>query len=189
MKILKYIGIVILILVILFFAAGILKSELQYGHEIVVNKSIQEAWAVSEDPSKTTQWIDGLKSEELISGEQGAVGSKYKVIVNPEEGQEDFEMTETITSKKDYDHVSMEFDSEMMKFAQTMTFAEKLGKTTIKTESTVNAKGIMMRSVFALMEIMSGSFQKQEEKNINALKKVIEENTTDYFKVDSAAAE
>jgi hypothetical protein len=31
------------------------------------------------------------------------------------------------------------------------------------------------------MEIFGGAFQKQEVKNIEALKKVINENTTDYF--------
>jgi hypothetical protein len=35
--------------------------------------------------------------------------------------------------------------------------------------------------MFALMEIFGGAFQAQEVKNIEALKRVIEENTTDYY--------
>jgi len=38
-----------------------------------------------------------------------------------------------------------------------------------------------MRSMFAIMETLTGSFTKQETKNIEALKNVIEENTTNYY--------
>ena len=181
MKILKYILFTIVGLAIIFFAIGLIKPSVNYGHEITVNKSLNEAWAVSQDESKANQWIAGLKSIELISGEKGTVGSKYKVVVNPGEGQEDFEMIETVVSIKEYDHIEMNFDSEMMDFAQTISFKEADGKTTIKTDSKVMAKGIMMRSMFALMETFGGVFQAQEEKNIEALKKVIEENMTDYY--------
>ena len=71
-----------------------------------------------------------------------------------------------------------------MMFFQKTTFDEQGGKTKIKTESRVEGKGIMMKSMFAIMDMLTGSFQSQEEKNINALKKVIESNTTDYYPVD-----
>ena len=38
-----------------------------------------------------------------------------------------------------------------------------------------------MRSMFAVMDLLSGSFQKQEAENFENLKKLIDENTTDYF--------
>ena len=38
-------------------------------------------------------------------------------------------------------------------------------------------------NIFVLMEKMGGAFTKQEAKNQSALKKVIEENTTDYYPV------
>ena len=181
MKILKYILYSIAGLVILFFAIGFIKPTVNYGHEITVNKPLKEAWAVSQDESKFGQWLDGFKSIELISGEEGAVGSKYKVVVNPGDGQSDFEMIETVVSKKEFDHVELHFDSDVMDFDQTIFYSETDNKTSIKTESTVSGKSIMMRPVFALMEMFLGAFQAQEEKNIEALKNVIEENTTDYY--------
>ena len=90
-------------------------------------------------------------------------------------------MIETIVAKEDFDHVTLSFDSEMMLFDQTPSFSETNGKTTIKTDSKVSGKGIMMRSMFAFMEMFGGSFQAQEVKHVEALKKVIEENTTDYY--------
>ena len=117
---------------------------------------------------------------DLINGEKFQPGSQYRIIVNPGNGEDDFEMIETLESIKEHDHVRMTFDSEMMDFEQLMTFSEADGKTTIRTESKVMGKGIMMRSMFAFMETFAGAFTKQEAKNQNALKKLINENTKVY---------
>ncbi len=180
MKILKYLLLLLVGLFLIFLALGFLMPTVQYGHEITVDKSAKEAWAVHQDPTKLGQWIRGFKSIELISGEEGAVGSKYKVVVDPGEGQPEFIMTETIASKKEMDHITLKFDSDMMVFDQTTTFAEVAGKTTITTDSKVKGNGMMMRSMFALMTLLSDSFHEQEIKNVEALKKVIMENTTEY---------
>lgn len=181
MKILKYIALAVVSLVLLFFAIGLVHPEVHYGHEVTVNKPLEEAWAVSQDVSKLDQWIRGFKSMELIEGDEGAVGSKYRIVVSPGEGQPDFVMVETIVSVKEQDHISLSFDSEMMVFEQTMSFADTDEGVTIKTESVVKGKTLPLRSMFALMEMTSGQFCKQEVKNLEALKTVIEQNTTDYF--------
>ena len=92
-------------------------------------------------------------------------------------------MTETIKSIKEMDHFTIEMDSDMMLFDQTISFKESNGKVAIKTDSKVTGKGLMTKSMFALMETLGGMCQKQEAKNIEALKTVIESNTTDYFPV------
>lgn len=181
MKILKYILFSLIGLVLLFLAVGLVNPSVSYGHEIKVNKSIKEAWAVSQDDSKYSQWLDGFKSMELISGEKYEVGSKYKVIVSPGEGQADFEMTETLVDIEDFDHVTMHFDSEAMDFEQTIFFSEENGETTVRSDSKVIGKNLMSRSMFALMELFMGAFQSQEARNFEALKTLIEENTTDYY--------
>ncbi len=181
MKILKYILYAIIGLSIIFFAIGLMKPSVSYGHEITVNKSLKEAWAVSQDQSKLGQWLDGFKSIELISGEKGKVGSKYKVIVSPGDGQPDFEMIETVISVKEFDHVKLKFDSDFMDFEQVISFQEKDGMTAVKTDSEVVGNNLMSRSMFAIMEMTIGAFSGQEELNIEELKKVIQDNTTDYF--------
>jgi hypothetical protein len=180
MKFLKYTLYFILGLVLVFFALGFLKPSVSYGHEITVSKSIKEAWAVQQDETKFGQWLAGFKSIELISGKQGEVGSTYKVVVKPSEEEPDFEMIETLVAKKDFEQVQLSFDSDMMLFEQTTSFSEVDGETIIKTHSKVSGKGMLMRSMFALMELVGGSFQAQEVKNIETLKGVIEENVTNY---------
>ena len=181
MKILKYILYAILILIVLFFGMGLLNKSVSYGHEIRVDKSIEEAWAVTQDADKYDQWLEGFQSMELIEGEYMQEGSKYKVIVNPGEGQPEFEMTETVVDVEEFDHVTMHFDSEFMDFEQTISFAEVDGQTSVKTDSKVFGKGLMTRSMFAVMEMLGGAFTTQEVKNIENLKKVIQENTKDYY--------
>ncbi|NNF01709.1 MAG: SRPBCC family protein [Bacteroidia bacterium] len=181
MKFIKYFFITIFALIVLFFAMGFIQPVVEYGHTIKVDKPIEEAWAVSEDIDKYDQWLDGFKSMELISGEHGEVGSKYKIIVNPGEGQEDFEMIETVVSKKEFDHIEMHFDNEAMDFYQKISYSENDGTTTISTDSKVDGKSLTMRSMFAWMELLMNAFEKQEAKNMEALKVLIEENTTDYY--------
>jgi len=180
MKFLKYLLGFLVIFFIIFMLFGVLKPVVNYGHTITVNKPIQEAWEVHKDPNKFNEWLEGFKSIELISGDADAVGSKYKVIVNPGEGQDDFEMIQTVNAFKEYEFVDLAFDSDMMRFEQITNFKENNGVTTISTDSKVAGKNIMLKSMFAMMEMFGGSFQKQEAKNVEALKKVIEANTTVY---------
>ena len=189
MKILKYLLITLVALAVIFFAIGYIYPSVQYGHEITVDKPIEEAWAVAYDESKYNQWLQGFKSIELVTGKQGEVGSTYKVVVSPDPSQPDFEMTETVVSKKEFDHVTLHFESDLMDFDQTMSYADKDGVVSVKTDSKVMGKSASMRSMFFLMEKLGGAFQKQEAKNIDALKKVINENTTDYYPVEEVPVE
>jgi hypothetical protein len=183
MKFLKYLFITVVVLVLAFLAVGFIYPEVEYGSEIMVNKSLEEAWAVSQDESKYHLWLEGFQSMELIEGEYGQEGSRYRIVVIPQEGQPEFVMVETLVSKADYHHVYMTFDSDMMDFEQRILFDETEDGVSIKTESKVIGKGAMMRSMFALMEMLTGSFTKQEQKNVDALKKVVNENTTDYYPI------
>lgn len=176
MKYLKILGIILIILLLLIILPGLVHPTVKYGHTITVDKNIDDAWEIYHDASKYDQWLKGFKSIDLISGDPGAVGSKYKVVVKPAPDQPNFEMTQTIISMKPNDHITLQFDADMMKFVQKATFSEEGGKTTIATDSEVFGSGILSKSMFALMEMTTGTFQAQEEENYNNLKKVIEEN-------------
>ena len=185
MKILKYLVATIVVLMVVFLTIGFLIPSVDYGHKITVNKPIEEAWAVAQDESKYDQWLEGFQSIVLVEGKKGTVGSRYKVVVNPGDGQSDFLMTETVVSIEKFDHVSLSFDSEMMDFEQTISYSSEDGATTIVTDSKGMGNGLTMRSMFALMEMLGGAFKKQEVKNIEALKMVIEENPTDYYPIQN----
>ena len=174
MKILKVLGIIFLLLILGFVVLGLVKPTVKYGHTITVDRPINEAWEIYNDDTQYSQWLKGFKSIDLISGTHGEVGSKYKVVVNPQPDQPDFEMIETVLAIEENDHVILQFDSDMMEFVQTTNFAEKGGKTVISTHSEVFGNGLMMKSLFAAMELFTGSFQAQEEENFNRLKTLMD---------------
>jgi len=90
MKILKVLGIIFLLLILGFVVLGLVKPTVKYGHTITVDRPINEAWEIYNDDTQYSQWLKGFKSIDLISGTHGEVGSKYKVVVNPQPDQPDF---------------------------------------------------------------------------------------------------
>ena len=129
------------------------------------------------DESKISQWLKGITKTEHVSGEKGTVGAvtKYTFV---EDGHESV-VLETIKSIRPQEHIAMDFVMEdVMDMDYKMDFVEKEGKTHIKSSTTVEGSGMFMRS---MVSFMKGSMQAQEDENMNNLKKIIEENTTNYF--------
>jgi len=189
MKILKIILLLLLLLIGLFFLMGLISPTVNYGHTITVDKSVEEAWAVSQDQSKYAKWLKGYKSMELLTGELAQPGSTYKVVVDPGSGEQDFVMIETLHSIVENEKVHMTFDSDFMDFDQKIHFTEKEGKTTISSDSQATGKGLVMRSMFSVMDLLTGSFQKQEEENFDNLRDLINNNTTNYQAVSEEIME
>ena len=177
MKILKYLIGILAFLIIGFILIGVIKPTISYGNEIEVNKPVQEAWAVMTDESKTKLWLTDLKSSELLSGKAGEVGAVSKIIMAPE-GEDEMVITETITANKKNEHMGFAFDADVMKSNLDLYFFEKNGKIFIRSNAIATGKGMIWKSIFAI----SKSFMLESDlKIMNNLKKVIEENTTDYF--------
>ena len=177
MKYLKYLLGIIALLVVLFIAKGFITPSISYSSEIVVDKSIEEAWAVMNDESKVSEWLKGITNTEHVSGEKGTVGAVTKYTFN-DNGQEST-VLETIKVIRPNEHVAMDFVMEgVMDMDYKIDFAEKDGKTHIKSSTITTGSGMIMRSMVSFME---NTMQAQEDENMDNLKKLINENTTDYF--------
>ena len=175
MKILKYVLIVLLVLIVLFFGNGLLNSPISYSAKVTVDKPATEAWAVMQDESKLSQWIINLKRIELVSGPANTVGAVSNIYVD-ENGQE-MVMQETITGYEPGELMAMEFTMDFMDMDYRMELTEENGQTTIQSSSTVTGNGLFAKSLIAFM---SSSFQTEEEKTLDRLKVLIASNTTDY---------
>ncbi len=171
MKILKYVLGVVLVLVIGFFLIGLIKSELSYDCEIMVDKPLAESWAVSQDPEKMSDWLDGFQKIEPISGVPGTVGAVSDVyFVN--DGQE-MVIRETITAIVPNQSMSMLFTSDFMDMNYTLTMSSIDGKTKISSNTSATGNGMVSRSLIVLM---GSAIKAQEESNLSNLKKTIEKN-------------
>ena len=176
MKYLKYLLGILLLLIILFFVIGMITPDVSYESEVTVNKTADEAWATMSDESKMSQWISGFKRTEPVSGEPNTIGAVSRVYVV--DNGEEMEMEETITNFKKNELLAMKFTMDFMDMDYEITFDKVDGGTKIKSKSTTVGNGIFAKSMIALIK---GSMKKQEDINMNNLKRLIEENKTNYF--------
>ena len=181
MKVLKYVLGILLALAVIFVLIGVFKPEIEFNTGVEVNKPVKEAWAVLMDESRMTEWLEGYRGSELLSGSKGEEGAKSKISMEYE--GKTMEMTETVTAMKENEHLGLHFDSERMEQDLNIYFeAIDENKTSIKNHGLIRGKGIWARSFFALI---GGQFGKNNQMINEKLKKVIEANTKDYFPVQA----
>ncbi len=174
MKYLKYIIITIIVLGLLFIVKGFITPSISYETEIVVNKPVQESWAVMSDESNLPKWIRGFKKVELISGTSNTLGAVSKVYIE-EEGNEMI-MEETIIALKENELMAMTFTMDFMNINYEMLFKEQGGKTVITTKTHTTGNSMIAKS---MLSFMSGSMGTQEDENLNNLKNLIEGNSSE----------
>jgi len=176
MKILKYLLGLILLLVLIFFGRGLLTPSISYSTEITVDKNAEEAWAVMSDDSILPEWIAGFKKMELVSGEKNTVGAVSNIYI--EEGATKMVMQETIKEYDPLKRIAMEFTMDFMNIDYSMDYAEKDGKTTLKSSTVTKGNNLFARSMLSFMQ---GGMKKNEDLNMGNLKRIINENTKNYF--------
>ena len=184
MKILKYIAIIIAVLIVGFLLLGLLKPEVSYDSEIVVNKPLAEAWAVTQDEAKMAEWLPGFQKVERVSGTPGTVGAVSDVYFVTD--REEMVIRETITKIVPNETIEMTFTSDFMDMDYKLNMEPMDGKTKITSNTTTVGNGILAKSMMALA---GSSIKAQEETNLENLKKAIEQNTKDYFPVEQTMKE
>jgi len=176
MKFLKYLVGVILLLVLIFIALGFIKPSSTYESEITVDKPIKEAWAVTQDESKIQEWLKDIKDVKHVSGTKGTVGAVTEYTF--EQNGQQSKVVETIKEIKNEEYITMDFEmKDVMDMYYEMHMAEQNGKTNIRSKTIATGQGIFMRS---MMSLMGSSMKKQEDVNMANLKKLINENVTQY---------
>lgn len=161
---------------VIFFGKGFLTPVVSYESEVVVNKPVEEAWAVMSDDSRISEWLTEIKKIEMVSGTENTVGSVYNIYFN--DNDQEMIMKETITAIKPNEHISMTFTMDFMNMDYEMNLSEEDGKTIIRSKSKTTGNGIMAKSI---LSFMTGSMKKQEDENMKNLKTVIDNNTKNYF--------
>ena len=177
MKIIKYSLAIVLAIIILFLAMGFITPSIEYNCEVQINKPAIEVWAVMSDESKVSDWIKGYKSSELISGTPNTLGAVTKIYI--EENGTEMSMQETITALEPNKRMAMNFTMDFMDMDYDMRLEDKGAYTIVKTNSKTVGNGMIAKS---MISFMPSSMEAQEIENLGNLKRLVEENTTDYFK-------
>ena len=170
MKAIKIILGIITVLVLAFFATGLLVEEIKYTTEVEINKPIEEVFTVFEDPQTLKKWLPEVKSIEPIDVKEDKIGSTYKMIVE-NEGQEMI-MIEKITTYIPNQKMTFQFDSDQMLKTDDFNFTSNGTTTKMVQHSRVRSKSYMMGCLFPYFK---GTFTSISQGYMNRFKKLVEE--------------
>jgi len=168
-KFLKRAGITLLIIVIIFFSAGICCPTISYESKVTVNKPVETSFGVFTNAFKLFDWVTDLKGIGWISGSQNEVGSKWKFIVT--QNGTDYELIQTMKAFKQNELFVTNADNKLFTNDVEVKFISKGTSTEIIATSNLKGKNIFWRSVFVFARFyLNGNDQKMYDK----LKEVIE---------------
>ena len=165
------------------FKEDIIKPDVTYHCEIVVDKPLPESWAVTQDEEKLAEWLDGFQRVEHISGVPGEVGSVSDVYFD-NNGQT-MSIREEITEIIPNESISMIYKSDFMNMEYKLAMTAVDNKTKVNSSTRAYGNGMFSRSIMALI---GGGIKQQEEMNLVNLRRTIEENKKNYF-VNSEAGD
>lgn len=170
MKALKITGIVLAVLIVVYFSLGIITPSYSYSSQVIIERPIAHTWKVFTDPDNTGKWLEGFKSIETIEGEPMTVGSKFRIVFL-QDGEE-FEMLETMTAIDENERFAFDLETEVHTGSVDIRFSELDSMQTEITAVTVSeGKNLFMKSMFVLMK---GYFQSMSDQQYAKLKEVIE---------------
>jgi len=170
-KILKYSGIAVFSLVIVFFSMGFLFPSFEYENSVIVNKPAEQSFKVFTDVLKLSEWIPGFKRVKLLSGKQNETGSIIEMMLE-QEGKT-FILTQKITNYKENELFAFALDNDVLSNNCEIKFISKGTSTEIISSNHITGKNIFWKSLFVFSH---SYFKKQSKEMYENLKKVIEES-------------
>lgn len=175
MKYLKNTLIVLAALSALLIALGLVFPRVGYQVELTVNKPLPETWAVLQDTSKLSLWLEGFQKIEPISGLPGTAGAVSNIHFL--ENGNTVTIKETITDLQPPSLIAMHYESAFMDMDYNIQLINDFGKTIILSNTGAVSSDPLS---WLIMVTMRYFLIKQEETNLANLKKAIEQNTQTY---------
>jgi hypothetical protein len=147
----------------------------------MVDKPIEESGYVAQDEERMSEWLEGFKKIEHVSGTPKTIGNVSNVyfVINGKE----MVVKRTITAIKLFESVVSLSETDFMNMEYSVKMTAIGEKTKISSSTTVKGNGVFAKSLVAFM---GGSLKKQEEMNLAKLKNAIEANTKKYFREEKA---
>ena len=164
-------GSIIILLLIGAFCLYILlfASNLKYSEEIVVNQNIDTVIVLFDNPYNMTEYMDGIKSYEVLSGNLREVGAQAKIEVVM--GDSKISMIEEIITKSLPEEMQVTYKADAVFNIVTNRFV-KISETQTKfiNEQEFQFKGFMKIMGF----LMPGAFKKQSRTYLTNFKDFVE---------------
>lgn len=161
--------ILIVLLAAGFFSIGLIYPKIQNRTQVEINKPAEVVWAYFVDENNMSEWIEGFKKVEIISGKRNEVGSKYRMTFD--EGGSEFVMIETVKEFNPPDVYAFRLENEVITDDVKITFKESDGITTVVQEDNVVGGNIFWSSLFVLTQ---SNLKSNVQKALDKLKSNVE---------------
>ncbi len=139
-----------------FYVLRITYIIMKYTAEISISLPREKVIELFDNPDNLKHWQPGFISFELISGNFGQSGSKYRLKYKM--GKREIEMIETITKRDLPDEFSATYEAKGVWNKVKNTFSEPIPGTSLwHSENEFKFKGFMKVMTF----LMPGAFKKQ----------------------------
>mgnify|MGYP000594086956 CR=1 FL=1 len=143
---------------------------MKYITTITINKPKDTVWSAFTDYSNFKNWQPSLVSSESISGKQGDVNSKSKLIVKM--GNKEKEMAETVLERKDGESMLVKYEMPGVVNNMKSTFKSL---DALSTEWTTDNEFIFTTLFMKVIgALFGGSFKSQTKKDMEAFKTYVE---------------
>ena len=174
MKILKYLGIVITILLVAFLSLGLAIPSFDYTSVVSINASPEKCWAVLHDTSRMKKWITGFERLTLKSGVHFQTGAVYELIIHQEER---YAMQEVVKAVKMPERSSYELTNDVLMSEYDITLVPKDSKTQIIAHYRIIGNNLIWKSILALSK---SYLEKGSQTQLDLLKVEIENGDLEF---------
>ena len=171
-KFLKIAGIILAVLVLGFFAAGLITPKVSYDGSVTVNKPLEETFLLFNDLDNLKNWIPEVTSYEILSETPDKVGSKIKMTIESE--GKTMEMNETILEYVPNEKVGLYFEVGDMKKTDNYHFKADGENTIIHSAHICEGSNLFFKSMFSFFK---SYFKKIDQDYLNNFKTFAEKTS------------
>jgi len=143
---------------------------MKYTYETEINAPIEKVTGLAGNPDNRKKWMQGLESDEHLSGTPGVPGAKSRLVFKT--GNVTITMIGTVTSRNLPDELSETFEaSNVLTIVKNRFVALSPQKTKYVSEQEFRFKGIFNKVVGFLLQ---GEFKKQTREHTEGFKRFAE---------------
>ena len=146
-KLLRIVIAFLVLILLVFFAAGIVRPQVTYQTRVTVPHPLEETWEMFNDIDNLHNWIPEVESVETVRQQPGMVGNQYKMTVE-NNGQETV-LLETVKEFVENEKVVLRFEAGEMTKTDQYSFVYDGSATTIKGDHSCVGQGYIHKCIFA----------------------------------------
>ena len=174
MKIVKYAGITIIVLLLIFFSLGVIKPSFEYSSTVTILAPPQQCWNAIHDTIGMKKWMPDFRKLTLKSGTHLQAGASYEIIFQQDER---YVMQETIEEIRPAEYISYELTNDVMTMNYNYTFTSKGNTTEISNLNKVTGNSLFWKSILFLSK---SHIQTVSQEQLESLKLYIETKDVEF---------